>query len=84
MVLDISMPGIDGLEVVERLRRDGVDTPVVFLTAAMRRRNGFGVCTSAATTTSRSRSAWMSCWLGSRRFSDGCRRADRWQRADRG
>jgi len=33
MVLDISMPGIDGLEVVERLRRDGVATPVVFLTA---------------------------------------------------
>jgi len=33
VVLDISMPGIDGLEVVERLRRDGVTTPVVFLTA---------------------------------------------------
>lgn len=33
IVLDISMPGIDGLEVVERLRRDGVTTPVVFLTA---------------------------------------------------
>ena len=27
VVLDISMPGIDGLEVVERLRRDGVATP---------------------------------------------------------
>ena len=27
------MPGIDGLEVVQRLRRDGVSTPVVFLTA---------------------------------------------------
>jgi two-component system OmpR family response regulator len=33
VVLDISMPGIDGLEVVERLRRDGVTTPVIFLTA---------------------------------------------------
>ena len=33
VVLDISMPGIDGLEVVQRLRRDGVSTPVVFLTA---------------------------------------------------
>jgi two-component system OmpR family response regulator len=33
VVLDIAMPGIDGLEVVERLRRDGVATPVVFLTA---------------------------------------------------
>jgi two-component system OmpR family response regulator len=33
VVLDISMPGMDGLEVVERLRRDGVFTPVVLLTA---------------------------------------------------
>src|SRR6202158_4958703 len=33
VVLDIAMPGIDGLEVVERLRRDGVATPVVFLSA---------------------------------------------------
>ncbi len=33
VVLDISMPGIDGLDVVQRLRRDGVNTPVVFLTA---------------------------------------------------
>jgi two-component system OmpR family response regulator len=33
VVLDIAMPGMDGLEVVERLRRDGVATPVVFLTA---------------------------------------------------
>ncbi len=33
VVLDITMPHMDGLEVVERLRRDGVTTPVVFLTA---------------------------------------------------
>jgi len=33
VVLDISMPGMDGLEVVQRLRRDGVATPIVFLTA---------------------------------------------------
>ena len=33
VVLDIAMPGMDGFEVVERLRRDGVMTPVVFLTA---------------------------------------------------
>ena len=33
VVLDVSMPGIDGFEVVERLRRDGLDTPVMFLTA---------------------------------------------------
>jgi two-component system, OmpR family, response regulator len=33
VVLDIAMPGLDGLDVIERLRRDGVTTPVVFLTA---------------------------------------------------
>ena len=33
IVLDVAMPDMDGFEVVQRLRRDGVDTPVVFLTA---------------------------------------------------
>jgi two-component system OmpR family response regulator len=33
VVLDITMPNVDGLEVVQRLRRDGITTPVVFLTA---------------------------------------------------
>jgi DNA-binding NarL/FixJ family response regulator len=32
VVLDISMPGMNGLEVASRLRRDGVRTPIVFLT----------------------------------------------------
>lgn len=33
IVLDVAMPDIDGFEVIQRLRRDGLDTPVVFLTA---------------------------------------------------
>jgi two-component system OmpR family response regulator len=33
IVLDVMMPGIDGFEVLRRLRADGVTTPVVFLTA---------------------------------------------------
>lgn len=33
IVLDVMMPGIDGFEVLRRLRNDGVKTPVVFLTA---------------------------------------------------
>ena len=33
IVLDVMMPGIDGFEVLRRLRLDGIKTPVVFLTA---------------------------------------------------
>lgn len=33
LVLDIMMPGMDGLEVLKKLRADGVNTPVLFLTA---------------------------------------------------
>jgi FixJ family two-component response regulator len=32
LVLDVAMPGIDGLVVQERLRQSGVDLPIVFLT----------------------------------------------------
>ena len=33
LVLDIMMPGMDGIEVLRRLRSDGVTTPVLLLTA---------------------------------------------------
>ena len=33
IVLDIMLPGINGLELCKRLRADGLDTPVLFLTA---------------------------------------------------
>jgi DNA-binding response OmpR family regulator len=33
IVLDILLPGLDGLSLCRRLRRDGVDTPVLMLTA---------------------------------------------------
>jgi two-component system OmpR family response regulator len=33
IVLDVMMPGIDGIEVCRRLRADGDDTPVILLTA---------------------------------------------------
>ena len=33
LVLDIMMPGMDGLEVLKKLRADGVTTPVLLLTA---------------------------------------------------
>jgi two-component system OmpR family response regulator len=33
VVLDISMPDLDGTAVLERMRRDGIEVPVIFLTA---------------------------------------------------
>lgn len=33
LLLDLNMPGMSGLELLEKLRRDGVGTPVVILTA---------------------------------------------------
>lgn len=33
VVLDVNMPELDGFEVCRRIRRDGLDTPVIFLTA---------------------------------------------------
>ncbi len=33
LVLDIKMPGIDGINLLKKLRKDGVTTPALFLTA---------------------------------------------------
>lgn len=33
LVLDIMMPGMDGIEVIRRLRANGISTPALFLTA---------------------------------------------------
>ena len=33
IVLDVNLPDVDGFEVCRRIRRDGVDAPVIFLTA---------------------------------------------------
>jgi len=33
IVLDVMLPDVDGFELCERLRRDGLETPIIFLTA---------------------------------------------------
>lgn len=33
LVLDIMMPGMDGIEVLKKIRREGITTPALFLTA---------------------------------------------------
>ena len=33
IVLDVMLPDLDGFDVAERLRSDGIDTPILFLTA---------------------------------------------------
>jgi len=32
IIADISMPGLNGIEALEAMRREGIDTPVIFLT----------------------------------------------------
>lgn len=34
VLLDIAMPNMNGIETFERMRKDGVDIPVIFLTAS--------------------------------------------------
>lgn len=39
LLLDHRMPGLTGAEVVQRLRDDGIDIPIVFMTAALEGRS---------------------------------------------
>jgi len=68
------MPGIDGLEVVERLRRDGVATPVVFLTARDSPADRVRGLHRGADDTSPSPSASRSCSPASKQCSAASRR----------
>ena len=57
VILDVLMPGVDGLSVLRQLRGNGIDVPVLFLTARTPTRIASPGSRWARTTTSRSRSA---------------------------
>ena len=64
LILDIAMPGVDGLEVLRQLRSQGVSTPALFLTAMAKSPSGWRGWTPARTTTSPSPAPPRSCCPG--------------------
>ena len=63
-VLDWRMPRLSGLDLVHRLRRAGMPTPVLMLPRGTPRRTGSPAWTRAPMTTWSSRSTSASCWPG--------------------
>ena len=58
LILDRMLPGMDGLEIVKRLRAEGSETPVLLLTT------GFRAWKAAPTITWSSLSPSPNCWRG--------------------
>lgn len=50
-IVDIGLPGMDGLELIRRVRRRGTLTPILILTARDALDDRVGASTRAATTT---------------------------------
>lgn len=66
IIMDVMMPRLDGLRTVERLRSDGIATPVLFLTARDSLDDKLAGFKAGATTTWSSRSPWRSLRCGCR------------------
>ena len=75
IVLDLMLPGLDGVEVCRRWRENGVWAPVLMLTARDAVEDRVAGSTRAPTTTSRSRSRSPSSLLGSARSCAAGRRS---------
>ncbi len=69
VLLDVGLPDIDGFEALNRLRGQGVTTPVIMLTARSSVTDTVAGLECGAETTWRNRSASRSCWPG---FGCGC------------
>ena len=52
VILDVMMPKMDGIQVLEKLRQEGVKTPIMMLTQRARRVTASRASTPARTTTS--------------------------------
>jgi len=62
LVLDVMLPGRDGFSVVSELRKRGVSTPVLLLTAKDELESACAGSKGAPMITSRSHSIYPSCW----------------------
>ena len=51
IILDVMMPKMNGIQVLERLRAEGVKTPIMMLTAKGQRRTALPASTPVRTTT---------------------------------
>ena len=69
-VIDVMLPGLDGLSLIEQLRARKVQTPVLILSARdIRLTIASRACRPVATITSPNHSRLRNCWRGSRRLS---------------
>ena len=68
IVLDVMLPDIDGFTVTRRIRQEGINAPVLFLTARDDTQDKIMGLTVGVTITSPSRSASRKSWLASAPF----------------
>ena len=61
-ILDLGLPDIDGAELCSGIRRDGVETPILMLTARDSLDDSSTDSAAGPTTISPSRSPSRSCW----------------------
>ena len=68
MIVDRMMPKMDGIQMVERLRAQGVATPVLFLSALGKVDDRVAGLQAGGMTIWSNLLPWLSCWPASRRW----------------